>query len=317
MNIWRMKLRAGAAAKGGDDMWPVCRERGIASFTHGPIYNTDLTNLEKSDVDPAVKGSARPSIFWFAWEIRGGDEIYVGDSKTQSIVGKGIVGGELGERAYRYNAGDAITEPSNPRIAWRHEVPVVWEEDFKRFGYEDPAPQNSVFPFRPPNSQEIEGKETATGRYEGESTDALLNELAYQRETPASKKNIERLHVRLSNQFRLWLEQNFTVNVTQERHGIDLTFTCAAKKHLAELKICYAEDTRHAIREAMGQLLEYNHYPSYEEAHFWWLVLDCEPTMIDRRYVSILRQKYGIPLTMAWRNGDDFDAFPSLELVAR
>jgi hypothetical protein len=308
-----MKLRAG---KGGDDMWGLCHKRGIASFTHGPILDTDLSNLEKSGVDSAVKGSARPSIWWFAWEIKGGDEIYVGDSKSHSIIGKGIVGGELGKRAYRYNAGNAIVEPSKPNIAWRHEVPVVWDDKFEPFPYKDPAPQNSVFPFRPPDSEESDGQASAPDQYEGESTETLLNELAYQRETPASKKNIERLHVRLSNQFRLWLEQNFAVTVTQEKHCIDLTFTCAAKKHLAELKICYAEDTRHAIREAMGQLLEYNHYPSYEEAQFWWLVLDCEPSKTDREYVSILRQKYGIPLTIAWRNGDDFDAFPPLPLEA-
>jgi hypothetical protein len=314
MNIWRMKLRAG---KGGDNMWPACQKRGIASFTHGPILNTDLTNLDKSDVDSAVKGSARPSIWWFAWEIKGGDEIYVGDSESHSIIGKGIVGGESGQRAYRYNPGDAMTEPSNPTVAWRHEVPVAWDSSFKPFEYTDPAPQNSVFPFRPAKSKELKGQEEAPDKYEDGANQSLLNELAYQRETPASKKNIERLHVRLSNQFRLWLEENFVVNVTQEKHGIDLTFVCATKKHLAELKICYADDTRHAIREAMGQLLEYNHYPSYEEAQFWWLVLDCEPSKTDLRYISILRKKYGVPLTLAWRSGEDFNTFPSVPLEAR
>ncbi len=298
-------------------MWPACRDRGIASFTHGPILNTNLTNTKKEDVDPAVKGSARPSIFWFAWEIKGGDEVYVGDSVSHSVIGKGIVAGESGQRAYRYNAGNAMTEPSNPTTYWRHEVPVAWDKSFKPFEYKDPAPQNSVFPLKPSMSKELKGKGEVFDIYEDKANQSLLNELAYQRETPASKKNIERLHARLSNQFRLWLEKSFIVNITQEKHCIDLSFDCATKKHLAELKICYAEDTRHAIREAMGQLFEYNHYPSYEETQSWWLVLDCAPSKSDRKYISILRQKYGIPLTLAWRNGKDFEAFPFLPLEAR
>jgi hypothetical protein len=310
-----MKLSAGERRKGGDDMWPSCRERGIASFTHEPIYNTDLTNLEKSDVDPAVKGSARPSIWLFAWEIRGGDVIYVGDSATHEMVGRGTVVGEPGHRAYRYNPGDAITEPSKPNIAWRHEVPVQWDTDFTPFIYKDPAPQNSVFPWKPPAVDERNDRWDAfNSGDEAGPEDALLNDLAYQRETPAFKRKFLRLHVSLSNNFRIWLEREFAVKVRQERNRIDLTFGSQGQNHLAELKICYGSDTRHAIREAIGQLFEYNYYPSYEEAHFWWLVLDCEPSKADRNYISALRQRYKIPLTIAWPSGNGFKAFPHAPL---
>ncbi len=268
MNIWRMKIRAGS---GGDNMFPACRDRGIASFTHGPIYNTDLTNLKKSDVDSAVRGSARPSIWWFAWEIKGSDVIYVGDSETHSMIARGVVGGEPGKRAYRYNAGNAITEPNNPSIAWRHEVPVLWDKDFIPFIYKDPAPQNSVYPLKPQSIQEQSDHGSAPTDRATETPNPLLKELAYQRETAVSKKNIMRLHVSLSNQFRLWLERRFAMKVVQEKKWIDMSFTCAGQKHLAEVKICYGEDTRHAIREALGQLFEYNFYPPYEESHFWWL----------------------------------------------
>ncbi len=309
MHIWRMKLRAGS---GGDDMFPICKERGIASYTHQPIYNVDLTNLERGDVDPAVKGPARSSIWLFAWEIEGGDEIYVGDSKTHSMIARGVVAGEPGKRAYRFNAGTAITEPSNPSVAWRHEVPVEWDADFAPFSYKDPAPQHSVYFLKWVEAEERNGHQNASSKYGEEPSEALLNDLAYQRETAASKKNVMRLHATLSNQFSLWLKRNFAVEITRERHCIDLTFTCSAKRHLAELKICYGSDTRHAIREALGQIFEYNYYPSYEETHFWWLVLDCEPSKTDRKYISALRKKYGIPLTIAWRNGEEFDAFPDL-----
>jgi hypothetical protein len=213
-----MKLRAGEGAKGGDDMWPACRDRRIASFTHGPILNTDLTDREKADVNPSVKGSARPSIFWFAWEIKGGDVIYVGDSQTHSIIARGTVLGEPGQRAYRYNSGDAITEPSKPNIAWRHEVPVQWDSDFSPFLYKDPAPQNSVFPWKPLTVEERNDRRDAFNSSDGAGPeDALLNDLAYQRETPAFKRNILRLHVSLSNKFRIWIERKFAVKVRWSR----------------------------------------------------------------------------------------------------
>lgn len=93
MNIWRMKLRAGNY---GEDIWPACRERGVAAITHPPIYNVDLTRLRKNDVDPEVKTAARTSIWRFAWDVRGGDVIYVGDSKSKSMIARGFVAAEPG-----------------------------------------------------------------------------------------------------------------------------------------------------------------------------------------------------------------------------
>ena len=305
MNIWRMKLRAGS---GGEDMWPACEKNRIASFTHPAIYNTDLTNLKKDDVPGAVKGPARSSIWLFAWEIKGGDEIYVGDSKSHEITAKGIVAGKPGKRAYRYNHGNAIAPPNSPTTLWRHEVPVLWQKGFKRFKYKDPAPQHSVYRFKPPSGTEEEiGHRKSPMSYEGGGAESLLSELAYQRETSASKKNIAVLHKCLSNQFRLWLKRRFELKAVAERKRIDLTFGFSAQRHLADLKICYRGDTRHAIREALGQLFEYNHYPSYHEAHFWWIVLDCEPSKTDLDYIVALKERYSLPLTIYfWPSGDDF-----------
>jgi hypothetical protein len=70
MNIWRMKLRAGDY---GYDMWPQCQERAIASMTHPPIYNLNLTHTEKRVVPVDVWTAARSSIWRFAWDIAGGE----------------------------------------------------------------------------------------------------------------------------------------------------------------------------------------------------------------------------------------------------
>ena len=109
----------------------------------------------------------------------------------------------------------------------------------------------------------------------------------------------------------------FGLKSTPEKNRIDVRFTCSSESHLAELKICYYGDTRHAIREAMGQLLEYNHYPPYEEADLWWLVIDCEPSKSDLIYLSSIRERYGLPLTISWPNGKGFKAYPSLPLMDR
>jgi hypothetical protein len=282
-----------------------------------PIYNTDLTSLTKSDVDEGVKTAARSSIWRFAWDMRGGDVIYVGDSVSKSIVARGYITTGAGERAYRYNDRDPMTEPSNPAVPWRHEVPVRWDNDFVPFTYIDGAPRITVMHFDPAWAEETEDQALVSAQTQGDiepQHDALLNELAYMRDTPASQKNVLRLHAALSNRFRSWLEKGFGVKAVQEKRRIDLRFSYQGMGHLAELKICYGENTRHAIREALGQILEYNHYPAYEEMQSWWLVLDCKPTAEDRHFITTLKERYRLPLSLTWPMGEHFEAFPRFPL---
>jgi hypothetical protein len=303
-----MKLRAGNY---GDDMWPLCQSRGIASITYAPIYNTDLTSLSKGDVDKNVKTAARASIQRFGWDMKGGDVIYVGDSVSKSIIARGYITAEVGKRAYRYNAHDAITEPDNPTISWRHEVPVRWDSDFVPFTYTDGAPLITVMHFDPAWAK---AKEQALVLTQTERNlglhESLLNESAYMRDTPASQKNVLRLHSALSNLFRIWIEGQFGTKVEQEKQRIDLRFFYRGISHLVEVKICYGENTRHAIREALGQILEYNHYPAYEESQSWWLVLDCKPAEKDFIFITALKERYGLPLRLAWLVDEYFEIFP-------
>ena len=310
MNIWRMKLRAGNY---GDDMWPLCHKRGVASMTHPPIFNTDLTNLAKHDVDPGVKTAARSSIFRFAWEIMGGDVILVGDSVSKTMIARGYVASPAGARAYHYNARNPMTEPNNAGVPWRHEVPVAWDEHFVPFRYRDAGPRITVMHFDPAWAQNMHKqkatKALAAGEGDGNEKDPL-NEGAYSRETQASLRNVLRLHAALSNRFKDWLKASIGVRTKQERNWVDLTFKHHGVTHLAELKICYGDNTRAAIREALGQLLEYNHYPPRLEAQLWWLVLDHEPSATDVEYLGLLRGKYHFPLTLAWPKGKNFKALP-------
>ncbi len=307
MNIWRMKLRAGSH---GDSMWPACRERGIAAITYRAIYDTDLSRMTKLDLDPRVKGAGRSSMYRFAWEMKGGDEILVGDSISKQVIGRGYISSAPGERAYRYNARNPIREPQDPNVPWRHEVPVVWDKEFEPIAYRDGAPQNSVMHFNPGWRVESDGERPASSHdKEGEAGD-FLNESAYMRETLASRRNVERLHAGLSNRFRAWLNREFSVHAKQEQNCVDLTFEHDGMSHLAELKICYGGRTRFAIREAIGQLLEYNHYPPRSEAESWWLVMDQAPEKPDRVYIDALRQRYALPLRLAWPMNATFESHP-------
>ena len=306
MNIWRMKLRAGDY---GPDMLPSCQERGIASMTHPPIYNTDLTHLAKKDLDPEVKTAARSSIWRFAWDIQGGDIVFIGDSVSKSIIAKGYVRSTPGTRAYYYNDHDPMTEPGNPAIPWRHEIPVAWDNDFVPFPYRDGAGRITVMHYDPrwaKNAGVFTKGTEGTDVREAE----LLNEQAYMRETQSSQKNVLRLHAALSNRFRSWIERRFGETAVQEQSGIDIHFTHDRVTHLAELKICYGANTRLAIREALGQVFEYNHYPPRQERQSWWIVLDCRPSKTDIEYVALLTEKYQLPLSLAWQVGTDFEVSP-------
>jgi hypothetical protein len=137
-----------------------------------------------------------------------------------------------------------------------------------------------------------------------------LDESPHLRRTHASVRNIEKLHSALSNRFCKWIKKRFSVDATREHDCVDVTFTLDGTTHLAELKICYAENSKAKIREALGQLSEYNHYPPRSAAQAWWLVLDQQPRVADRRFIAALRESYNLPLRIAWAVPAGFDSFP-------
>jgi hypothetical protein len=79
---------------------------------------------------------------------------------------------------------------------------------------------------------------------------------------------------------------------------------------VAELKICFGVGTTRSIREALGQLLEYNHYPARRAASSWLIVLDQEPPEQDRLYILTLRERLSMPVTIGWPTGGGFSFYP-------
>jgi hypothetical protein len=133
-----------------------------------------------------------------------------------------------------------------------------------------------------------------------------LLEDVYPRATPASLKIITPRHKALSNQFVSWLASTGRRVVGREKDRVDVEFKDGQMMCRAELKVCYGMATTLAIREAMGQLLEYNYYGGRKPADRWFIVLDSEPSDEDAKYVRTLFSRKHLPLCLCWRSGDVF-----------
>ena len=312
MTYWRMKLRAGSH---GPDMWPLCKKHCVAAITYNAIQNMDLGSYSGKNRPPGwqqIKGSAaKGSLNFFAWHIHGGDAIYVADSVSKKIVGVGFAQAPIGELAYRFDAVSPIVDSDGDR--WRHLIDVDWDRTFVPFLYEHPrAALHTVLKL---NHGEIEQFERATqetehgqrGLNKKQVQDTLLLETAYPRYTPAALRLISRMHAALSNNFKVWLQNTTGIHAQQEQQNIDATFEVCGKKFLAEFKIAYLGNTKKAIREALGQILEYNHYPPNVSHDHWLLILDTVPCEEDRSFLSLLRKKVGLPLTLGWKTDSAFE----------
>ena len=67
--------------------------------------------------------------------------------------------------------------------------------------------------------------------------------------------------------------------------------------HYFEIKTYSA---KRSIREALGQILEYVHYPTTTRAAKMFIVGPEKPDDKDRKYMELLRNRYGIPVWFRW-----------------
>jgi len=137
-----------------------------------------------------------------------------------------------------------------------------------------------------------------------------LSEESYYRDSTAARKVIIPRHRKLSNAFCRWLRTAHRATGIQERECIDVRCEVAGRDVLAELKICYGASERKAIRESLGQLLEYNHYCSRRPAQEWLVVLDLKPRRADCDYIDTLRTAWRLPLFLGWRTSAGFSFHP-------
>ena len=79
--------------------------------------------------------------------------------------------------------------------------------------------------------------------------------------------------------------------------------------HYFEIKTYSAKQS---IREALGQILEYDHYPSTTRAAKMFIVGPEKPDDKDRKYMELLRNKYGIPVWFRWYSFEENKLYESI-----
>lgn len=318
MNYWRMKLRNGSH---GEDLWDVCKRESVVAITYPGIQDVDLQPYSRENYPPGWKeikfSGPKGSLAHFAWDIKGGDAVYIGDSVSRKIVGMGFARAKIGALAYRFDA----RSPISPRgeYPWCHLIDMDWDNDFAQFSYRDRAPQTTVLKLEPSEIRAFARSEQVAEHHNQGLTDravrdALLLETCYPRYTPAARRLIRRKHVILSNCFMRWLASVHGIRAIQERKQLDATFQAGGKNFLVEFKIAYHGDTKRAIREALGQILEYNHYPPRQSHEHWLLILDAAPQKDDVIFLRFLRKKFLFPLSLGWQTDSAFDFDPPLSL---
>lgn len=331
MNSWRMRMRKG---NGGLDMFGQCRAKGVAAIHYEPVEDIDLAAFDEERLPPEwnrLESAQRASMRNMAWRIHGGDIIYVAASYPSRIVGVGRVKGQQDFLAYHFVTDTPIEDDDGNR--WCHQVDVEWQPEFS-IRYPNPrAAQFTVLKLEPSESSIIKklirnkAKEddslshshagSQTTVFEDEANEDIhlrqLEETSYTRYTKEALKIIDRRHVKLCTAFTDWLFSTRGIRCRVERRNIDATFRIGKQSTLVEFKVAYHSDPKPAIREALGQILEYNHYPDRETHDQWILVLDCMPTEADRTFLKSLR-RYGIPLSYGWRTSEGFQFSPESPL---
>ena len=75
---------------------------------------------------------------------------------------------------------------------------------------------------------------------------------------------------------------------------VDVAVDTGGGALFCEIKV--APDVRTAVREAVGQLLEYSHWPTDCRAKKWWVVSEGLPSAEEGAYLQALRSRYGLPI---------------------
>lgn len=102
-------------------------------------------------------------------------------------------------------------------------------------------------------------------------------------------------HVKLQNLlYRKLCSLHGHANVEYETDFVDLILKKNQVTTFIEIKTHLT--AKRCIREALGQLLEYCHYPNFFKAHELLVVGDARPTQEDILYLDSLRTIYNLPL---------------------
>lgn len=127
-------------------------------------------------------------------------------------------------------------------------------------------------------------------------------------------------HLKLSNRFIKWLGGKGYKKIVNEyvmanKDRIDVLFHLGNKTILSELKTVSGGSTKRAIREALGQVLDYQYYDKTVSASELWIVVNSECSDSDQFFIETLISKHKLPLRLVWEKNGGFKSFPELKRI--
>lgn len=142
---------------------------------------------------------------------------------------------------------------------------------------------------------------------EGDTT--YLNTDNFSRTINQKKIYINPLHKKIQNAVYNLLASEYT-NISMEssnsllnqRIDIKGKLKNTAEWHFFEIK---TDSAKKSIREALGQILEYTHYPCKYRATSLFIIGPEEPDELDIQYLKFLRDTYHIPIWFRWYSFED------------
>lgn len=133
----------------------------------------------------------------------------------------------------------------------------------------------------------------------------LLSDSDYFMSVGEKYVKVERKHKQMQNALFLLLNKDYKNLKMEEvpdytsKDKVDIMgkHVVSGEKHFFEVKTFNAKQS---IREALGQILEYAHYPQKNNADKLYIVGLGKPTSKDKQYMEFLRQTYHVPLWYRW-----------------
>jgi len=159
---------------------------------------------------------------------------------------------------------------------------------------------------QPKNSKSREAARPGFKGWRSGISEPLIED-SYFRESPATLRLIVPRHKKLANLFSVWLSKAGYKKIKKEVQFVDIEFFDGSNLCRAELKTCYGATTTKAIREALGQLLEYNFFGDRPQAKQWLIVLDEKPSKDDFAFLKKVAGM-GLPISIHWLAGAVFQS---------
>lgn len=244
------------------------------------------------------------------------DNLYVPDDREIAWAlietrGKGWLDSMQGQIRALGSSVEPLVDPDASSIANVRFLP----EDVKFFDpmviVDPPHKITKIHRYQPLNwddgFQPVEAPVDRSASYELSQDDARADRSETERRRAAqAATTFDPQHARLQNRLRAALSRRYGKNaVKMEREYVDLTLVEPGQITYIEIKM--EQRVKKCIRLALGQLLEYAHYPNCDKVDRLLVVGDVQAREDDEAYLRYIREKYGIPLyysQWSWVNED-------------